>query len=334
MSSNHIPPSFEKGAKQAAKAISEFDQVLIAAHVNMDGDALGSVAACGYIMKRLGRQFALYSSTGVPRNMNFMHLPGHVHTSLDQLPFAPQSAIFLDCSEAHRLGGELQEVYKSWPSVNIDHHPVDHGLGSVDNYIDSSAASTSQLVAYVALSMGMYLHGSLADSIALGLMTDTGGFCHGNTTADVFALCALLMRNGCGMSNIREQLQNNWCTERLRLWGKMFQRMRLEDDGAIALCWIEQKDLKEFDCGVEDLEGLVEWLRKIRGVRVAAIVREESGDRCKFSLRSYGDTDVRAIAGSLGGGGHHNAAGGTINMDLHDGVEVLIAAIKSYLNAD
>lgn len=326
-----IPDAFMAGAIGAAKAISELDLTILAAHVNLDGDALGSLSACGHMLKGLNRQFALYSSTGVPEYLNFLELPSPVYSSLADIPFEPQSAIFLDCSDTGRLGPELAALAFQVPSVNIDHHLADHGLGTLYNYVNPTAAATTQLTAYTALCLGLPLDGELAESIALGLITDTGGFCHGNTTAAVFSLCALLVSNGCKLTSLREKLQNRWKIGRVRLWGKLLERVRFEMDDKIAICKVSLKDLQDFHCVSEDLEGLVEWFRKVRGVEVAALVKEQSPHLCKFSLRSRENTDVQEMALEVGGGGHRNAAGGSIKGSLEEATNILLEIIKRYL---
>lgn len=323
-----IPERYQNGAKEIAQAIQKLDNVLISAHVNPDGDALGSVAATGWILKQLGRNFAIYSCTGIPSYLQFLELPGPVYTELRDIPFEVSSAIYLDCSEAHRLGHELSHCYDKWPTVNIDHHLVDRGLGSLANFIMPDTAATAQLISYVAMSMDISLTGKLAQSISLGLMTDTGGFCHGNTTADVFALCALLVHQGCNINELREQLHNSWSVEKLHLWGKLLASLKLYDDGQIAFCPVTQEELKASGCSAEDLEGLVEWFRKIRGVKVAAMMREEDEHKCKFSLRSFGPVNVRSMAAELGGGGHQNAAGGVVHKPIEQAVSVLLHAIS------
>lgn len=327
-----VPSQFVDGARICASVLRDFDNVLIAAHVNLDGDALGSLAAAGLMMKNLGRNFALYSSSGVPGYLRFLPLPGHVYGSLAELPFKPQSALYLDCSDCSRLGTELGKRCHDLASVNIDHHIGGGGLGSLANYIEPAAAATAQLMAYVAFDLKMRLQGDLATAIALGLMTDTGGFCHGNTTADVFELCALLSRNGCQMSELRENIQDSWDINRMRFWGYLFSRVLLMDNNRIAISSISLEDFTRFHCVVEDLEGLVDAFRRLRGVKVAALLRQEAETRCKFSLRSHGALDVRKIAAVFGGGGHKNAAGGTIDAPLPMAESQLLETIRVNIN--
>lgn len=332
MSFKHIPERYREGAENAASAISGLGDVLLAAHVNLDGDAYGSLCASGHILKTLGARFFIYSSTGVPAYMSFLEAPGPVYENLGDIPTEPASAVYLDCSEFFRLGRHLERIATKWPSVNIDHHMSPGGLGSLANFVEAEAAATAQLVAYVALALDIPLKGALAESVALGLLTDTGGFCHGNTTADVFSLCALLERNGCRIPSLREKTHNNWPLGRLHLWGRMLSRAFLAHNGKICCCAARLKDFGESGCSAEDVEGLVEWLRKVHNVEVALFLREEKQDLCKFSLRSFGDTDVREMAAELGGGGHRNAAGGMIKRGVEGAMAELLRVIGGKLD--
>lgn len=328
---DHIPAGFVAGAEAAGAAIANFDKTLVAAHVNLDGDALGSLVACGWLLRALDRDFVLYSSSGIPRYLEFLNIPGPIYNNLAELPFEPEYAIYLDCSDVARLGPELAACAHKYPSVNIDHHIGGRGLGSLVNYIDPQASATAQMIAYVTMALNIELKGPLAEAIALGLMTDTGGFCHGNTTAAVLSLCALLVENGCPLTWLREQLQSSWSINRLRFWGELFERMKLEYEGKIAWCEVTLADLGKFHCTVDDLEGVVDRFRTIRGVKVAAIIREESPERSKFSLRSPNSIDVRTMAEVFGGGGHKNAAGGVIPAPLSEARKLLIEVIRQKL---
>lgn len=331
LSNKVIPSQYLAGAENSARALETLQDVLVAAHINMDGDALGSLGAVGYILQKLGKRFALYSSTGLSEHFQFLALPGKVYGSLGEIPFEPRAAVYLDCGEWGRLGEEIAQMARKFPSVNIDHHLGGNGIGSEANFVAPEAAATAQLVAYVASALGIKLEGDLARCVALGLMTDTGGFCHGNTTADVFALCATLAYNGCNLPELREQLQNNWTLGRIHLWGHIFSEVKLVDGGQIAMGKVCMQAFQKFHCVREDIEGCVEWMRRIRGVKVAVLLKEDEEELCKFSLRSWGEVDVRNIAASLGGGGHRNAAGGLLKMSCSEAEYVLIETIKKFL---
>ena len=329
-----IPPQFREGAERMAEAFRHADQVIVAAHMNPDGDAAGAVAAAGHILRSMGKEFMLYAQPGLPGYLDFFSTPGFVHTTLEHPPFKPRCAVLLDCGEPERLGRELAGRLPDLQSLNIDHHLGGDGMGNVANWVEPQAAATAQLMAYVALAAGLPLTGELANAVALGIITDTGGFCHGNTSAEVLYLTAHMVAHGCNIAQLREHLENSWSRGRLTLWGQLLQRAQLERNGSVCFCPVYLEDLRKCGALKEDLEGFVEQLRRLRGVQVAAVLREDSAACCKFSLRSYGAVDVRAAAARLGGGGHRNAAGGTVRADVETASAQLLAAIAEELDAE
>ena len=326
-----IPDAWRAPAARMADALRGLDRVIIAGHVNPDGDALGSVAATGCLLQGLGKECVLYSKSGVPPYLGFLPLPGCVHDSLQRLPFRPAAAVLLDCGEPHRLGDELEKALPGLTTCNIDHHLGSDGMGSLANWIEPQAAATAQLVAYVAISAGLPLEGRLGQALALGLITDTGGFAHGNTSAAVLHLAAHLVENGCDIPLLRQQLESCWSMGKMRLWARLMQRIQLLTDGTLAFCAVQLDELQSCGATKEDLEGFVEQMRRLAGVRAAALLREDAPGIHKFSLRSFGETDVRAAAAALGGGGHRNAAGGTLRMEAAQAAETLTRAVAAVL---
>lgn len=327
---DYIPKQYREGAFAVSGLLPKLDEIVISAHVNLDGDALGALSACGYILEKLKRKYFIYSSTPVPHYLEFLKLPKKIYSHLYEAPFNPKAAIYLDCSEYSRLGPELANL--SIPSINIDHHLTDHGLGTMYNYIDPQASAACQLMAYVGLACDISLNDYLAVSLALGLITDTGGFSHSNTNAQVFSLCALLAENGCDFSLLRDHLQSCLTLNRLHLWGKLFSEIEIELGGIAAFSKISLEDFSHFHCSAEDIEGLGDKLRQIKGVQISAVIRQESATRCKFSLRSAKNIDVQFIAAKFGGGGHKNAAGGLIDASLDESRNILLTAMRDYLS--
>jgi bifunctional oligoribonuclease and PAP phosphatase NrnA len=74
-------------------------------------------------------------------------------------------------------------------------------------------------------------------------------------------------------------------------------------------------------------EGLIDYLREVEGVELAAFVREQMGPGAhghKGSLRaSIDELDVSAIARRFGGGGHRQAAGFSSDDPLAEIVETV-----------
>ncbi len=322
-------------AEAMLSIIREHDNIVIAAHGSPDGDAIGATGAMACILKALGKRFALYNATGVPEYLEWVPLPGRIHTSPATLPFCPGLIIALDCGNVWRLGKELNTVFANYPSICIDHHLSNSCFASLGNWVDPAMAATGQMVAVIADRAGIPLTGDLARCVYLSLVSDTGSFTHGNTSAAVFQLAARLVAGGLDAASVREKLDNQWSLAKIRLWGNLLQKLSIECSGSVALCPVTLEEIASFGAVREDLEGFAEQMRRIRGVRVAVLVRQDPGNRCKLSMRSSGNDDVRAVAAMFGGGGHLNAAGATIaSTDMQSVIrQTLEAVTRITLNA-
>lgn len=333
-----IPRQFRKGAVLAAEALKSLKSPLIAAHVRPDGDAVGALLACGWMELELGHNFALYVPDGIPEYLAFLEKPGPIYRSLGEIPFKPESAIYVDLSEPGRLGPELEKRHADWPSVNIDHHLCAHGLGSVANFISAEAAATCQLVAYVADALGIPLRGAIGADIAAGLITDTGNYTHANISGPVFCLSAELENNGVHIAAVGHELRSGWTLNRLRLWGYLFTQVRQTHGNRIAWTLIPEAELERHNCHAEDLEGYIDILGRLRDVEIAFTLRESREAQAgggkivsRLSMRSKGDYNVREICARFGGGGHRNASGATLMMPPADALPRILKAIDKYL---
>lgn len=316
-------------AEEMAALIQQFDNIVVAAHGSPDGDAIGATGAMGHLLKALGKRFALFNATGLPDYLEWAPLPGKLITKPAAIPFRPGLIIILDCGDGWRMGKDLFAIFPDYPSVSIDHHLGNPMFASLANWVDPGMAATGQMVAAIADAAGVPLEGELAQCVYLSLVSDTGSFTHGNTSAAVFELASRLVANGLDAAAMREKLDNQWSMPKIRLWGKLMQELTLQSDGCIAICPVTTEEIGAFGAVREDLEGFAEQMRKIKGVRVAVLIRQDPGNRCKLSLRSSGTDDVRSVAAQFGGGGHLNAAGATIDdQDMNAVIEQTLKAIQ------
>jgi len=316
-------------AAKIAAVLRESDNILVAAHASPDGDAIGATAAMGWLLQGLGKRFALYNASGLPASYAWVTLPQPLLASLEAVPFTPALLVALDCGDAHRLGPELTRLLVALPSVNLDHHLGNPHFGSQGNWVEPDMAATGQLIAEVARAAGVPLSGGLAEGLCLSLVSDTGSFAFGNTSAAVFRLMAELMDGGLDLAGLRERMDTQWSLARSCLWGRLLGKVESRLGGRLILCVIRREDMELCAAAGDDLEGFVELLRRHRGAELAATLREDAPDRCKLSLRSFGGVDARALALRFGGGGHQNAAAATLHEPVDNALEKVIALARA-----
>jgi len=310
----------ESPIKAISRILRDGESFLVAAHSSPDGDALGSTGAMGHILAALGKRVVLYNESRLPVPLSWTPLPQPLTRDVPAETF--DWIISLDCGDKSRMGKALAERFGAKGTVNIDHH-----LGNPDfaeiNWVDTSYAATGEMLADLAMELGLPLSGDLGVCLYLALVTDTGSFSFGNTKPRTLELAAEILRQGLDPAWFVANLQNQWTHGRMKLWSRVFGEAQLFCCGQLGVMRITQKMFEETGTSSEDTEGLVNYVGRIKGVKAAILLREDSSNLTKVSLRSTRDINVQVIAAELGGGGHKNASGCAIDAPL-DAAQALV----------
>lgn len=315
------------------------ERILIATHINPDGDAIGSAAALAHIAKGLGRQARLLLPAPLPFHLSWLPLPVATAKNTAELGgWTPDLLILADCGDAERAGPELAAFFsegtlpgKGWEqtvSVNIDHHISNMGFASL-NWVVPDSASTGELVGLLAEHLGLPLTGDLGEAVYLTLVSDTGNFTYANTSSSCLAMASRILAAGLDIAAFTNKFENTWTIARMHLWGKILSEISLHGNGTIACCIVPRRYLDELGLGNDALEGFASWLRRLSGVRAALYVREDAPGHSKLSLRSMGDVDVQAVAALFGGGGHAAAAGAELALPPQEAAAVALAELEA-----
>ncbi len=319
-------------AKDIACLLRTAKTIGIVAHASPDADALGSTLALAHGLQQLGKTVHICNASPIPDYLNWLSFTGPLYQEIPAEAVQPDVFVILDCGDAARLG-QIQDMVLRYPTINIDHHLDNPHFASEYNWSDPNMAATGQMVASVLYALDVPLRDAVAENLYMAVSADTGNLTYGNTTEDVFLLCAHLMHNNLNLIAIRENVDNTWHLERMHLWGEIMRNLQLERNNTVALALVSLDLLAKHNATKEDLEGLAEHLRRLDGVLVAGFIREDETLSCKSSLRSTGAIDVREMLTPLGGGGHRNAAGATLHFDLQSSREKVFSSIINWLDA-
>ena len=291
-------------------------------HVNPDGDAIGSLLGLGHVLDALPagtgpRRVTLACQDPAPELLRFM--PGARPEGgriVNVLPedLQPDLVISLDASDPARLGKIFAGLaFTSTPLLVIDHHITNLHFGHV-NYVAPEVASTSQLVVALADALGVGLPPAAALPLLVGLVTDTLGFRTSNVTAAEMACAVRLMEAGANLADVAQRTLATRPLKFTRLWGMAFTNARL--DGYVL--WAEVTRAMRAAAGItsDDDGGLVSQLINTAEARVAVVFNELADGEIEVDFRSRPGYDVAAVALSLGGGGHPQAAGCKLTGNL------------------
>ena len=295
----------------------------LAAHINPDGDAIGSSLALALALESIGKEAEVYDKDPVPDFYMFLPTSEKVMASLPDSKTKIPNLILLDCGELDRAG--IKEI-NCGTSVVIDHHETEKGFGDI-KWIKPEAAATGIMVFYLIKELGVKITPDIATNLYTAIAIDTGTFRYSNTAPEVLRIAAELIESGADPSLIAENIYETWTENRLRLLLKVLNTIEIQNDVAITIVTLDM--FRETGAVVSDTENFPGFTRMLKNVNVAALFREVEKDYFKVSLRSKGrKLNVAKIAEKFGGGGHRNAAGYRVRADFNIAKDVLLKAIK------
>jgi phosphoesterase RecJ-like protein len=321
------------------------ERFLVCSHSRPDGDAIGSMLAMGMLLEQMGKRADLVAADRIPPV--YRGLPGaqeirHVMRVNETFDGPYDAVILLECDglERTRLRG-LERMRH----INIDHHASGKRFGEW-NWIDRNACSVGELVYRMVKAVGGTVTAEMATCLYVTLLTDTGGFCYGGIEANTFRLAGELVDSGADPVAIARDVYFANPFSKLLILGTALSHMHRtglvprepgpinrqdEEDGAIAWLWVSHKDMVAAGASEEDVEGVVNYALSAAGVEAAVFLRELPEGQIRLSLRGKGRVNVAAIATRLGGGGHENASGCTLDGPLERAAEEILAAVRREL---
>ena len=308
--------------EQILQHIKTSQRILVASHAEPDGDCLGSLVAMGLALIKLDKTITLFNPSPIPAVYRF--LPG-VERNVAQVKAAEEYdlAIILDCGDIIRVGEDSSIVTQVPTVVNIDHHVSNTGFGHVQ-LIDTDACATAEIVYRLIKALEIPFDKAIATSIYLGILTDTGSFRFSNTNPAAFAISKAMTDNGVDPHAVAQRVFGTYSLGRIKLLNMALNSIEISENGKLSLMTVNRSMLNATGTSTEDIDGLINYARRIEDVKVAALIHEIKNGAGKFtnmnryhvSLRSDSTVDVAKIAGKFGGGGDTNAAGFQIESTL------------------
>jgi len=307
-------------------AIEKANRVLVIAHVDPDGDAIGSLTGMGQALQQLGKRVTLVCDDAVPQRFHYLPLATdvrrapHTDTHYDLV-------IAVDCADESRMGWAYAALPEPKPTLaNIDHHITNTRFGAF-NVIDPDASSTAEILCrFLVGEMGATLTRGIADSLLTGIVTDTMGFRTTNVSAATLRAAAELVECGADIAAISLRALHRRPYATAQMWGLGLGRMKLQD----GLLWtsISRDELRR--AGVEgspSSSGLVNFLADVEGVAMGVVLSEmQDDDKVRVGMRAVPPYNVAEVAVRLGGGGHALAAGCALEGTLANAEAIVVAA--------
>ena len=313
--------------------IAAFQQLLegcrrfvVTVHNSPDGDALGSgTALCHYLASR-GKAVSFVLPDPAPGTLSFLfreddpfavfNLEDHPDRSRQAIADA-DSVICLDFNAFHRTKLGPVIAGSRARKVLIDHHIGPDRKAFELSFSEEKVSSASELLYYILLESddirgdASALPPRSAYALLTGMTTDTNNF--GNSVwPSTLKMASDLIAAGVDRDGIIDHIYHAYRENRLRALGFFLsEKMKLTPQGVAYVVFSEQ-DMQCFGLQEGETEGFVNFPLSLQAVNVSVFLREMP-DRFRVSVRSRkGWSANRWARECFFGGGHENAAGGTL----------------------
>ncbi len=330
--------------KSLTNAIKSAKTAVVIAHVNPDGDTLGSMLALAKVLEQAGlERVDRVMHDKVPETYNFFPDSEKVLCSQNEddktkLLAEYDLSFSCDCGSVDRLGTAAEYWKKAKQTGNVDHHKSNPLFADI-NLVEVDATSTGQVVYDICKELGTEITEDLASLMYITLLTDTGGFMHSNTNQNAFEWAAKLVEAGANPNKLFHKLFNCMPFKTLRVIGDALNKIEVEEidfakNGKIKFAYTEttRDFLNQFNADDEDTDEIVDHIMRIKDLTMSLYLREgHKPGVMKGSLRSSSDKiDCAKIAKVLNGGGHARAAGFNLDGNFKTVKAKVLELIKNY----
>ncbi len=301
--------------------------ILITGHINPDGDALGAAFCLKILLNNLNIEADINFDfqNKLPTNLN--HLPYDLITN--EIKDKYETVYVFDCGDPSRLGKFENIVKDSNNIIVVDHH-INPKFGTLQ-FIDSEAASTTQVLYRELIKEGFDINSDMANCLLTGLITDTGRFQYSNTTSEVFDIASALLDMGAELTLISENIYGSIEFNALKLQSEIINRILLDKEINFAYSIIYQKDYKKYNVNPEETDFLIDTVRLVKEANVVLLLKEQEDGTFKGSLRSRYDINVQELASIFNGGGHKAASGFSSNLSQTEIISTIENEIRTKL---
>lgn len=310
--------------EEIAQLIREATTIALCAHVNPDGDTVGSCLALKLGLERLGKQVSVFCQDKIPGTLHM--LPG-VESICQPTSQMFDLLICVDVSDQGRMGdcqGLLQQAKRT---AQIDHHGTNPCYTQV-NSVDEDAPATALLIKQQLDVLGVAPDRDIAMCLYAAISTDTGNFAFNSTNAEAFAVMSQLMDCGLPLDEMNRVLFRQREKPHVRLLARALSSMAFHADDRVTTMVLTQQDFQACEALPEHADAIVNYGVDIPGVKMALLARENEDGSIKMALRAVAPVRVDEIARQFGGGGHAQASGCTLDGPMAAAVSRVLSAME------
>lgn len=305
--------------------LKSLNSALIFCHARPDGDTLSSAFSLKTAFEKCGKKADVVCADPIPEKYKNCGFIGEFSSGSDEY----DAHIAVDCASENMIGELYSKFASHKETYCIDHH-VSNTRYAKHSYVACECANAVNVYDII-VDLGVEIDEKLANTIYLGICTDSGNFSQSNTDAKALFVASKLAEAGANPAQIYNAMFKCQSVARAKLYGEIIGKIKFFHDDRLGLIVTRLADLEKYGVDKSVTEGFVDFPLTVGKVEVAVSI-VESGDKCfKISFRSKKDVDVNAVAATFGGGGHVRASGAMLNGYLEDVIDKIVFTVGNYL---
>lgn len=312
--------------KEIIEKINKSKTFLITAHMNLEGDALGSELASYIALRKMGKKVVICNHDFTPESYNFLPFAKVIKNEFKEKKV--DVAMVLDCSDPFRTGKIKDYLSRAECVINIDHHISNSYFGDI-NWVEPKASSACQVLYELWHKLGI-IDKKSAICLYTGIFTDSGGFTYTSTNSRTHEIAADLLRYGIAPNKIYEQLRSLCSPRDLKTLSLIMSSLKFDSTGKV--CWAVLKVWEEKDYDLTEI--IFSMMRLLKRVEVLILLKKIDKNKVRINFRSRAAVDVNKIAKVFGGGGHKRASGATVEGELEAVEQKVISYLEGILKAN
>lgn len=310
---------FNKNLKVIAGLIKKNHEIILACHMNPDGDALGSMLGLGIALLKMKKKVVMLCPDKVPQRYISLPFADRIRQSH---PKPANLAISLDCASMAQLPGIEKVFRQSKCIVEIDHHRYRDQFGDVQ-LISEQTSSIGEIIFLLLNECEFNIDKRIAECLLTSAIVETSSFSRPEVSEKTFEICAKLVGTGVDFNRVSDRYYWQKSLSAMYLTGLAFSRIKTAYNKKIVWSFIFKKDFKHFNGRQEDVDPVADELLMVENAQISLFFREMDNNMMRVSLRSKGSINVGYLATTYGGGGHDNVSSCRIHK-TKTGIERLI----------
>ncbi len=283
---NHV------GAADAVELLADAGSIAVVCHVHPDADTIGAGLALALVLDRCGKHVEVSFAAPASLPDSLQSLPGgRLLVNPDAMSRDVDLVVTVDIPSVNRLGALRDLADGGRELLVIDHH-VSNELFGTANFVDTSADSTTMLIAELLDAWGKTIDTDVGQCIYAGLTTDTGSFRWASARA--FRLAGRLVEIGVDSTAISRILMDTHPFAWLPMLSRVLGSAQLVPDaaGGRGLVYAVVGNQEWISSRPEEVESIVDIVRTTAQAEVAAVFKETDPQQWSVSMRAKADVDL------------------------------------------